>query len=91
MKIFLHINYYHHYHNNINITTITIIIIIIIIIIVTTAFDGSIYGTIVTIKSRFSVKILKAKTGHLVWFNILLPYKSNAGLEINARKLAKCE
>ena len=89
MKIFLHINYYHHYHNNINITTITIIIIIIIIIIVT--FDGSIYGTIVTIKSRFSVKILKAKTEHLVWFNILLPYKSNAGLEIDARKLAKCE
>ena len=89
MKIFLHINYYHHYHNNINITTITIIIIIIIIIIVT--FDGSIYGTIVTIKSRFSVKILKAKTEHLVWFNILLPYKSNAGLKINARKLAKCE
>ena len=86
MKIFLHINYYHHYHNNSNITTITIIIII-----VTTAFDGSIYGTIVTIKSRFSVKILKAKTEHLVWFNILLPYKSNAGLEINARKLAKCE
>ena len=90
MKIFLHINYYHHYHNNINITTITIIIIIIIIIIIVT-FDGSIYGTIVTIKSRFSVKILKAKTEHLVWFNILLPYKSNAGLEINARKLAKCE
>ena len=90
MKIFLHINYYHHYHNNINITTITIIIIIIITI-VTTAFDGSIYGTIVTIKSRFSVKILKAKTEHLVWFNILLPYKSNAGLEINAHKLAKCE
>ena len=90
MKIFLHINYYHHYHNNINITTITIIIIIIIII-VTTAFDGSIYNTIVTIKSRFSAKILKAKTEHLVWFNILLPYKSNAGLEINARKLAKCE
>ena len=90
MKIFLHINYYHHYHNNINITTITMIIIIIIII-VTTAFDGSIYGTIVTIKSRFSVKILKTKTEHLVWFNILLPYKSNAGLEINARKLAKCE
>ena len=89
MKIFLHINYYHHYHNNSNITTITIIIIIIIII--TTAFDGSTYGTIVTIKSRFSVKILKAKTEHLVWFNILLPYKSNAGLEINARKLAKCE
>ena len=88
MKIFLHINYYHHYHNNINITTITIIIIIIIIIV---TFDGSIYGTIVTIKSRFSVKILKAKTEHLVWFNILLPYKSNAGLEINARKLAKCE
>ena len=87
MKIFLHINYYHHYHNNINITTITIIIIIIIIV----TFDGSIYGTIVTIKSRFSVKILKAKTEHLVWFNILLPYKSNAGLEINARKLAKCE
>ena len=88
MKIFLHINYYHHYHNNINITTITIIIIIIIIIV---TFDGSIYGTIVTIKSRFSVKILKAKTEHLVWFNILLPYKSNAGLEIDARKLAKCE
>ena len=88
MKIFLHINYYHHYHNNIDITTITIIIIIIIIIV---TFDGSIYGTIVTIKSRFSVKILKAKTEHLVWFNILLPYKSNAGLEINARKLAKCE
>lgn len=76
MKIFLHINYYHHYHNNINITTITIIIII-----VTTAFDGSIYGTIVTIKSRFSVKILKAKTEHLVWFNILLPYKSNASVK----------
>ena len=88
MKIFLHINYYHHFPNNTNITTITIIIIIII---VTTAFDGSIYGTIVTIKSRFSVKILKAKTEHLVWFNILLPCKSNAGLEINARKLAKCE
>ena len=85
MKIFLHINYYHDYHNNINITTITIvtivIIIIIIIIIVTTAFDGSIYGTIVTIKSRFSVKILKAKTEHLVWFNILLPYKSNASVK----------
>ena len=79
MKIFLHINYYHHYHNNIDITTITIIIIIIII--VTTAFDGSIYGTIVTIKSRFSVKILKAKTEHLVWFNILLPYKSNASVK----------
>ena len=79
MKIFLHINHYHHYHNNINITTITIIIIIIIIIIVT--FDGSIYGTIVTIKSRFSVKILKAKTEHLVWFNILLPYKSNASVK----------
>ena len=78
MKIFLHINYYHHYHNNIDITTITIIIIIII---VTTAFDGSIYGTIVTIKSRFSVKILKAKTEHLVWFNILLPYKSNASVK----------
>ena len=76
MKIFLHINHYHHYHNNINITTITIIIII-----VTTAFDGSIYGTIVTIKSRFSVKILKAKTEHLVWFNILLPYKSNASVK----------
>ena len=78
MKIFLHINYYHHYHNNIDITTITIIIIIVI---VTTAFDGSIYGTIVTIKSRFSVKILKAKTEHLVWFNILLPYKSNASVK----------
>ena len=91
MKIFLHINYYHHYHNNINITTITIIIIIVIIIIIIVTFDGSIYGTIVTIKYRFSVKILKAKTEHLVWFNILLPYKSNAGLEINARKLAKCE
>ena len=78
MKIFLHINYYHHYHNNINITTITIIIIIIIIIV---TFDGSIYGTIVTIKSRFSVKILKAKTEHLVWFNILLPYKSNASVK----------
>ena len=76
MKIFLHINHFHHYHNNINITTITIIIII-----VTTAFDGSIYGTIVTIKSRFSVKILKAKTEHLVWFNILLPYKSNASVK----------
>ena len=78
MKIFLHINYYHHYHNNTNITTITIIIIIVVI---TTAFDGSIYGTIVTIKSRFSVKILKAKTEHLVWFNILLPYKSNASVK----------
>ena len=78
MKIFLHINYYHHYHNNTNITTITIIIIIVV---VTTAFDGSIYGTIVTIKSRFSVKILKAKTEHLVWFNILLPYKSNASVK----------
>ena len=73
MNIFLHINYYHHYHtfcNNINITTITTIIIIIITII-----------TIVTIKPRFSVKILKAKTEHLVWFNILLPYKSNASVK----------
>ena len=72
MNIFLHINYYHDYHtfcNNINITTITTTIIIIIIIIII---------TIVTIKPRFSVKILKAKTEHLVWFNILLPYKSNA-------------
>ena len=70
MNIFLHINYYHHYHTfctNINITTITTIIIIII--------------TIVTIKPRFSVKILKAKTEHLVWFNILLPYKSYASVK----------